>query len=66
MIADVAHIGRAKQSVADGVDERVAVGMAERALGVRNLNAANNHFSALGELMDIESESYSNLHSGNF
>ena len=57
MGADVAQPGGAEQSVADGMRQRVAVGMAHGPLVKRDLNAAKDQFAAFGEAVQVISDS---------
>jgi hypothetical protein len=56
MVTDIAERRRTQQRVADGVDESVAVRVADGTFVERNLNAAQNQFPAADEAMHIGSD----------
>src|SRR4029077_15462696 len=53
MRADIAKPRRAEQRVADGVGQRVAVGVSRGPLVERNLDAAEDEFAALREAVKV-------------
>ena len=52
-MADVRFAQRAEERVANGVHERVGVRMAVEALGVRNLDAAEDELAPGDQLMNV-------------
>src|ERR1700735_3055505 len=57
MRADIAEAPRAKQSVAKGVTEHVAIGMPHRPFFERNFDAADHEFAAFGEAVKVVANS---------
>ena len=56
VVADVAHIGCSEDSVADGMDEDVGVGMAEQSMCVLQLNATEPEVASFNKFVDIVAE----------
>src|SRR5260221_6342210 len=52
-MADVCFAQRAKEGVADGVHERIGVGVAVEAFGVRDFDAAQNEFAAFNQRVNV-------------
>jgi hypothetical protein len=63
MVADVAHVGSTKQSIADGMDKHIGIAMAQKAFGVLQSDAPKPEVATFYKLMYVESESYSDFHS---
>ncbi len=53
MAADVAERRRAQERVHDGVQQNVGIAVAEQALLIRDIDAAEDELSALHEAVDI-------------
>ena len=58
VFADVAKCGSSQKSVADCVQQDVRVAVSLKPHGMRDLNAADNQFSALGKLVYVNTDSY--------
>ena len=62
VVADVAHVGGAQQSVADGMDKYIGVAVPEQALVVRNLHTAYPTLAVGNEAVDIVAVADSKSH----
>ena len=56
MRADVAQSRRSQESVAHGVRQRVAIGVADRPFMKWEFDAAENQFSSFGKAMQVVSD----------
>ena len=63
VITDIAHVGGAKQGIADGMDKHIGIAMAQKALGVLQSDASKPEVATFYKLVYVESESYSDFHS---
>jgi hypothetical protein len=52
-VADIAFAHRAKQGVADGMDQHIGIGMPFEALRVRNLHPAKEKQPAFNKAVDV-------------
>ena len=62
VVTDVAHVGGAKQGIADGMYEHIGITVAQKALGVLQADASKPEVAAFYKLVYVESESYSDFH----
>ncbi len=60
MLTDIAFSDSSQQGIGDSMQQNIGIGMSFQPVRVRNLDAAQNQFTSLGEPMYIIADSTSN------